>query len=106
MQSSHNGSALRLMLPGNCVLEYLATGGHMARVLALCASVIVSLIASPAHEKPKAAGNEGRHRAPKIWTEEGLQNWYNPLAGRNVRPNHYSEAEYYTAPIDNLRSYP
>ena len=29
-----------------------------------------------------------------------------PVAGLNVRPGHFSEAEYYRAPIDNYRTYP
>ncbi len=47
-----------------------------------------------------------RTRAPRIWDEMALQSWANPMAGINLRPHHYSEAEYYAAPVDNLRSYP
>jgi hypothetical protein len=43
---------------------------------------------------------------PKIWDEKELANWATPVAGLGVRPGHYSEAEYYAAPIVNLRTYP
>jgi len=43
---------------------------------------------------------------PKIWDEQELATWATPVAGLGVPPGHYSEAEYYAAPIDNLRTYP
>jgi hypothetical protein len=78
----------------------------MDRILALCVCGIASLLVSPAQEKPAASANASRHRAPKIWNEKELETWHNPVAGLNIRPHHYSEAEYYAAPTDNLRSYP
>jgi hypothetical protein len=45
-------------------------------------------------------------RAPKIWNEAELADWATPIAGLNVRPGHYSEAEYYAVPADNLKTYP
>jgi len=44
--------------------------------------------------------------APRIWTEEKLRDWANPVAGINLPPKHLSEAKFYAAPIDNLRTYP
>lgn len=45
-------------------------------------------------------------RAPRIWDDAALADWATPVAGLNVRPAHYSSAEYYAAPVDNLRTYP
>lgn len=43
---------------------------------------------------------------PKIWDEEKLATWATPVAGLGTPPGHFTEAEYYAAPIDNLRTYP
>ena len=43
---------------------------------------------------------------PRIWDDTALADWATPVAGLNVRPSHYSSAEYYAVPGDNLRTYP
>ena len=43
---------------------------------------------------------------PRIWDDTALADWATPVAGLNVRPSHYSSAEYYRVPGDNLRTYP
>jgi hypothetical protein len=43
---------------------------------------------------------------PKIWDDSALADWATPIASLNVRPAHYSSAEYYAVPGDNLRTYP
>ena len=43
---------------------------------------------------------------PKIWDDTALADWATPLAGINARPTHISSKEYYTLPIDNLKTYP
>jgi hypothetical protein len=43
---------------------------------------------------------------PKTWDAKALADWATPVAGLNVRPGHFSEKEYYRAPVDNLRTYP
>ena len=43
---------------------------------------------------------------PRIWDDAALADWATPVAGLNVRPSHYSSAEYYSVPGDNLRTYP
>jgi hypothetical protein len=43
---------------------------------------------------------------PRIWDDAALAEWATPVAGLNVRPAHFSSAEYYAAPVDNLRTYP
>ena len=44
--------------------------------------------------------------APVIWDDRALADWATPLATLRVRPAHYTAAEYYTVPADNLRTYP
>ena len=43
---------------------------------------------------------------PRIWDDAALAEWATPIAALNVRPAHYSAAEYYSVPGDNLRTYP
>jgi len=43
---------------------------------------------------------------PKAWDERALKDWATPVAGLNVRPGHFTEKEYYAAPVDNVRTYP
>lgn len=43
---------------------------------------------------------------PKIWDAKQLATWATPVAGINATANFYSEADYYAAPVDNLRTYP
>lgn len=45
-------------------------------------------------------------RVPKIWDDEALADWATPLAKIQLRPAHYSSADYYAVPADNLRTYP
>ena len=43
---------------------------------------------------------------PRIWDDAALADWATPVAGLNVRPAHYSGAEYYSVPGENVRTYP
>jgi hypothetical protein len=52
-----------------------------------------------------AASRSAVH-VPKLWDEAELATWATPLAGLGLPPSFTSEAEYYAAPIDNLRTYP
>jgi hypothetical protein len=42
----------------------------------------------------------------RIWDDASLADWATPIAALNVRPAHYSSAEYYHVAADNLRTYP
>lgn len=56
-----------------------------------------------------AFGQSGGRRieAPRFWNDRGLSDWATPVAGLNVRPGHFSEKEYDSAPIGELvRTYP
>ena len=45
--------------------------------------------------------------APRFWNDRDLAEWATPVAGLNVRPGHYSEKEYYSAPVGEfVRTYP
>jgi len=43
---------------------------------------------------------------PRIWDDRELATWATPVAGLGLPPGHFSEKEYYAAPIVNLRTYP
>jgi pimeloyl-ACP methyl ester carboxylesterase len=43
---------------------------------------------------------------PKIWDDAALADWATPIAALKARPGHYTSAEYYAVPADNLRTYP
>jgi hypothetical protein len=45
-------------------------------------------------------------RVPKIWDDAALADWATPIAALGLRPGHYTSAEYYKVPADNLRTYP
>jgi hypothetical protein len=45
-------------------------------------------------------------RVPRIWDAKALSTWATPVAALNIRPGHYSSAEYYNIPADNVRTYP
>jgi hypothetical protein len=64
----------------------------------LCAGLLATM--------PLAAQREFRPRIPKSWDDKKLVDWATPLAGINVRPTHISEKEYYSLPVDNLKTYP
>ena len=45
-------------------------------------------------------------RVPRVWDEKGLVGWHLPIAGQKFSAGHFTEAEYYAAPVDNLRTWP
>ena len=45
-------------------------------------------------------------RTPRIWDEQALADWATPVAALKTGPAHYTAAEYYSAPADNLLTYP
>jgi hypothetical protein len=51
--------------------------------------------------------NDGVIEAPRFWNDHDLSDWATPVAGLNARPGHYSEQEYYAAPVGEfVRTYP
>jgi hypothetical protein len=55
---------------------------------------------------PAIAQREGRVTVPKIWDDKVLEDWATPIAALGVRPVHFTSAEYYAVPGDNLKTYP
>jgi hypothetical protein len=53
-----------------------------------------------------SSAQESRITAPKIWYDEALEDWATPIAALGVRPSHFTAAEYYAVPGENLRTYP
>ena len=43
---------------------------------------------------------------PKTWDVTALEDWATPVAELNVRPTHMSAKDYYSMPVENLRTYP
>jgi len=52
------------------------------------------------------AQHSGSPTIPKTWDEAALADWATPVAGLNIRPTHISAKEYYSLPVENLRTYP
>ena len=45
-------------------------------------------------------------RVPRAWDTAAVKDWATHIAALGVRPGHYSEADYYAAPVENVRTYP
>ena len=45
-------------------------------------------------------------RVPRVWDEKGFAGWQLPIAGQEFTAGHFTEEEYYRAPIENVRTYP
>jgi hypothetical protein len=56
-------------------------------------------------EAQKGDQSESAH-IPKTWDEAALAEWATPIAGLNLPPTHISAKEYYSLPVENLRTYP
>src|SRR6187402_2720991 len=67
---------------------------------------LVWLAAFPSGAQESGAAVEPEIVVPRLWDEAALADWATPLAGLGRAPAFYSDAEYYVAPIDNLRTYP
>jgi len=59
---------------------------------------VLLLVAAAACAAPK--------RVPRLWDDAELSTWATPVAGLGRPPTFASSAEYYAAPVDNLRTYP
>jgi len=71
-------------------------------------SVLYLLLVMGVTPRPLFAQKEAPFKPdiPKVWDEQALATWATPVAGLNVPPGHFPEAEYYQAPVDNYRTYP
>jgi len=79
------------------------------QIVAISLICLAAVCSRPQAEPPLRSSTPAERElivCPKIWDETKLATWVTPLAGLDVMPGHYSEEEYYAAPIDNLRTYP
>lgn len=60
--------------------------------------------AAVAEDRSAAAPPPARGVVARLWTDAALRDWATPLAN-GLQPGHFSEAEYYAAPVDNTRTY-
>jgi len=69
--------------------------------------LVVSLTAGLTSLQSRPRVQNGPNIAvPRIWDDMALADWATPVAGLNVRPSHYTSAEYYGVSGDNLKTYP
>ncbi len=67
------------------------------RTLALAACLVASLLAA----------DDPRIEAPRFWNDRELADWATPIAALGVRPGHFPERDYYSAPLAEwVRTYP
>ena len=71
----------------------------MAHRFALLAAAIAGVTSLAAQLPPRGG-------APRLWTDVALAGWALPVAGVRATPKYYTEAEYYAAPVDEVRTYP
>jgi hypothetical protein len=72
-------------------------------IVSFSSLVVLGLTLAACSSKPPANLIE----APRIWNDRDLAEWANPVAGLGVRPDHFSEAEFYAAPVAEwVRTYP
>ncbi|MBZ5617297.1 MAG: hypothetical protein LAQ69_01000 [Acidobacteriia bacterium] len=45
-------------------------------------------------------------RVPRAWDEQGFVGWQLPIVGQKFTTGHFTEEEYYGAPVENVRTYP
>jgi mono/diheme cytochrome c family protein len=67
------------------------------RILVLAACLVAGALAA----------DDPRIEAPRFWNDCELADWATPIAALGVRPGHFSEREYYSAPpAEWVRTYP
>jgi len=70
------------------------------------ARVVLWLVGLAACARGLAPETEPAIRVPRLWDDAALASWATPVAGLGVPPSYPTAAEYYAAPVDNLRTYP
>jgi hypothetical protein len=67
---------------------------------------LVALSCSPLASQQSSSPTPTAIVVPRLWDDAALADWATPLAGLGLPPTHLSAAQYYAAPVDNLRTYP
>ena len=68
--------------------------------------MVIALLWTAGLSKSACAQSSYHPTIPKVWDEVALRDWATPIAGLNLRPTHISPEQYYSIPIENLRTYP
>lgn len=55
---------------------------------------------------PRATPTAPAVVVPRLWDDAALSGWATPVAGLGAPPSYPTAAEYYAAPVDDLRTYP
>src|SRR5262245_56337849 len=76
-------------------------GDRLRAMRGLLAALFVPLAAAVSLAQAQKAA-----RVERIWNDAALKTWALPIVGVNATPAFYTEAEYYAAPVDELRTYP
>jgi hypothetical protein len=74
---------------------------QLVRMTILALFAVAVLANAPTAVQPGSGS-----RVPRLWTDEALRTWPLPVAGVHASPSFISEAEYYAAPVDEVRTYP
>jgi hypothetical protein len=65
--------------------------------------VVVGLVACA---RPSTAPREARIIVPRLWDAAELADWARPVFGLGAPPTYLTPDDYYSIPVDNLRTYP
>ena len=74
--------------------------------LALGISVLIGVSTLTPSSQSERSESSFKPNIPKTWDDAALADWATPLAGLNARPTTISEKEYYSLPVENVRTYP
>jgi hypothetical protein len=84
--------------------QLLVIGVWMSALTFFCLSDPAAQTGKTSLQKPLERSPQ--NLVPKIWDAKQLATWGIPIVGVNATPNYITEAEYYAAPVDDLRTYP
>src|SRR6185436_35540 len=49
---------------------------------------------------------QAQNKPPRVWDEKALVGWHLRIAGQPFSAGHFTEQEYYRAPLEEVRTYP
>ncbi len=79
---------------------------RMTKLFSLAFLAMVCAAAFMDYGKAQKDDQSKSAQSPKTWDEAMLAEWATPVAGLNLRPTHISAKEYYSLPVENVRTYP
>ena len=88
-----------------CWVHYFGVEVWVRGRVCNCLFVLSILLDGPAHGQAQQSAS-WKPNVPKTWDETALAEWATPVAGLNVRPTHITAKEFYSLPVENLRTYP